>query len=122
VTVRSSASISIRPGSAGYRFRLQVSRTTPANWIAGARVRRAQALLETTQLAVEQVAAESGSGSAAVMRQRFAEIVGTTPLDYRRAFSHGGRNATPGAYSSESFSFGASLGRLDARAVVAFPQ
>ena len=70
-------------------FRAQVG-TTPANWIARARVRRAQALLETTQLAVEQVAAESGFGSAAVMRQHFAEIVGTTPLAYRRAFSDGG--------------------------------
>jgi pyridoxine 4-dehydrogenase len=61
-----------------------------SHWIAGARVRRAQALLETTQLAVERVAAESGSGSAALMGQHFAEIVGTTPLDYRRAFSRGG--------------------------------
>jgi transcriptional regulator GlxA family with amidase domain len=69
-------------------FRAQVG-TTPANWIARARVRRAQRLLETTQLAVEGVAAESGFGSAAVMRQRFGEIVGTTPLAYRRAFSRG---------------------------------
>ena len=71
------AAMSIRTLSR--HFRAQVG-TTPANWIARARVRRAQALLETTQLAVEQVAAESGFGSAAVMRQRFAEIVGTTPL------------------------------------------
>jgi transcriptional regulator GlxA family with amidase domain len=80
------AAMSIRTLSR--HFRAQVG-TTPANWIARARVRRAQALLETTQLAVERVAAESGFGSAAVMRQRFAEIVGTTPLAYRRAFSRG---------------------------------
>jgi transcriptional regulator GlxA family with amidase domain len=78
------AAMSIRTLSR--HFRAQVG-TTPADWIARARVRRAQALLETTQLAVERVAAESGFGSAAVMRQRFAEIVGTTPLAYRRAFS-----------------------------------
>ena len=78
------AAMSIRTLSR--HFRAQVG-TTPANWIARARVRRAQGLLETTQLAVERVAAESGFGSAAVMRQRFAEIVGTTPLAYRRAFS-----------------------------------
>ena len=45
-------------------FRAQVG-TTPAHWIARARVRRAQRLLETTELAVESVAAEAGFGSAA---------------------------------------------------------
>jgi transcriptional regulator GlxA family with amidase domain len=69
------------------RFREQVG-ATPAQWITRARVRRAQRLLETTGLAVERVATESGFGSAAVMREHFSEIVGTTPLAYRRAFSH----------------------------------
>ena len=69
-------------------FRAQVG-TTPADWIARTRIRRAQRLLETTRLAVERVAAESGFGSAAVMRQHFGEIVGTTPLAYRLAFSRG---------------------------------
>jgi transcriptional regulator GlxA family with amidase domain len=67
-------------------FRAKVG-DTPANWIARARVRHAQRLLETTQLAVERVASESGFGSTTVMRQHFAAIVGTTPLAYRRAFS-----------------------------------
>ena len=67
-------------------FRAQVG-DTPANWIAHARVRRAQRLLETTQLAIERVASESGFGSSTVMRQHFAAIVGTTPLAYRHAFS-----------------------------------
>src|SRR6266704_4112119 len=79
------AAMSIRTLSR--HFRAQVG-TTPANWISLSRVRRAQRLLETTELAVERVAAESGFGSSAVMRQHFAEIVGTTPLAYRRAFSH----------------------------------
>jgi transcriptional regulator GlxA family with amidase domain len=68
------------------RFRAQVG-TTPADWIARARVRHAQVLLETTELAVEQVASESGFGSAAVMREHFGNIVGTSPLAYRRTFS-----------------------------------
>jgi transcriptional regulator GlxA family with amidase domain len=59
---------------------------TPASWIARARVRRAQRLLETTALAVERVAADTGFGSAAVMREHFGAIVGTTPIAYRRAF------------------------------------
>src|SRR4051812_25836327 len=45
--------------------------------------------LETTRLAVERVAAESGFGSAAVMRQHFGKCVGTTPVAYRHAFSRG---------------------------------
>ncbi len=58
-------------------------------------VRRAQALLETTQFPVERVAAESGFGSAAVMRQHFVAIVGTSPLSYRRAFSCGEKPTPP---------------------------
>ena len=68
------------------RFREQVG-ATPAAWLAHARVRRAQRLLETTDLAVEQVAAEVGFGSAVVMREHFGTLVGTNPLSYRRAFS-----------------------------------
>jgi transcriptional regulator GlxA family with amidase domain len=74
------------------RFREQVG-TTPAAWIARARVRRAQQLLETTDLAIERVAADAGFGSAAVMREHFSDILGTTPLTYRRAFSRVQRSA-----------------------------
>jgi transcriptional regulator GlxA family with amidase domain len=72
------------------RFREQVG-ATPAQWITRARIRRAQHLLETTELAVEMVAAEAGFGSAAVMREHFGQIVGTNPLAYRRAFCLGKR-------------------------------
>jgi transcriptional regulator GlxA family with amidase domain len=74
------------------RFRDQVG-ATPAAWLARARVRRAQRLLETTDLAIEQVAAAAGFGSAAVMREHFAAVVGTRPLSYRRAFSTVDRSA-----------------------------
>jgi transcriptional regulator GlxA family with amidase domain len=67
------------------RFRSQVG-TTPAVWIGRARVRLAQRLLETTELSVERVAAEAGFGSAAVLRERFGQVVGTSPLAYRRSF------------------------------------
>jgi transcriptional regulator GlxA family with amidase domain len=59
---------------------------TPAQWVAAARVRSAQRLLETTGLSVEEVAARSGFKSASVLRQHFAGIVGTTPLAHRRNF------------------------------------
>jgi transcriptional regulator GlxA family with amidase domain len=60
--------------------------TTPAQWIAAARVRRAQQLLETTSLSVEEVAVHSGFRSASVLREHFAGNVGTNPLAYRRSF------------------------------------
>ena len=69
------------------RFREQVG-TTPLRWIASARVRRAQQLLETTSLSIEQVATEVGFRSASVLREHFGGIVGTTPLAYRRAFGN----------------------------------
>jgi transcriptional regulator GlxA family with amidase domain len=67
------------------RFREQVG-TTPALWVARARVRRAQRLLETTNLSVERVAAEVGFGSTAVLREHFGQILETSPLAYRRSF------------------------------------
>jgi transcriptional regulator GlxA family with amidase domain len=45
------------------QFRAQVG-MTPAAWIARARVRRAQVLLETTRLNVEQIASRCGFGTA----------------------------------------------------------
>lgn len=67
------------------KFREQVG-ITPAQWITKARIRRAQHLLETTQLPVEQIATETGFQSASVLREHFGSIVGTAPLLYRRAF------------------------------------
>lgn len=67
------------------RFREQVG-TTPALWVARARVRRAQRLLETTDLSVERLAAEVGFGSSAVLREHFGQNLGTSPLAYRRSF------------------------------------
>jgi transcriptional regulator GlxA family with amidase domain len=63
--------------------------TTPAQWITGARVRRAQRLLETTRFSVEEVAVHSGFRSGSVLREHFATIVGTSPLGYRRSFGSG---------------------------------
>jgi transcriptional regulator GlxA family with amidase domain len=62
---------------------------TPAQWVATARVRRAQQLLETTGLSVEEVAKHSGFKSASVLREHFGGSVGTTPVAYRRSFGSG---------------------------------
>jgi transcriptional regulator GlxA family with amidase domain len=67
------------------RFRQAVG-TTPAAWIAQARVRRAQRLLETTDASIECIAGDVGFQSASVLRDHFAETTGTSPTSYRRAF------------------------------------
>ncbi len=82
------------------RFRQQLG-ATPATWIARVRVRRAQQLLETTDLAIERIAEECGFRSATVMREHFGRIVGTTPLAYRLAFR--GRTVTPMRRNGRTF-------------------
>lgn len=70
------------------RFRQQTG-ATPAQWVLGLRVRRAQQLLETTAHSMEWVAAHCGFGSATTFRNRFRRLVGSSPRAYRRAFSVG---------------------------------
>ena len=77
------AAMSVR--SLSRHFRAQVG-TTPALWIARARVRCAQRLLETTDHPVERIAMEVGFGSATVLRAQFGDVLGTSPQIYRRQF------------------------------------
>jgi transcriptional regulator GlxA family with amidase domain len=67
------------------RFREQTG-TTPLQWLQTARVRRAQSLLETTDLSIEQVATEAGFATATTFRDRFFRTVGLSPTAYRKAF------------------------------------
>jgi AraC family transcriptional activator FtrA len=60
---------------------------TPARWVAEQRVRAAQALLESTDVPVEQVAAHCGFGSAPNLRAHFARRLSITPTAYRRSFA-----------------------------------
>jgi transcriptional regulator GlxA family with amidase domain len=50
-------------------------------------VLRAQQLLESTRLPVEQVARQCGFSSAAALRPHFRRLVGTVPAAYRTAFA-----------------------------------
>lgn len=68
------------------RFKEQTG-TTPLQYILRARVRRAQSLLETTGESIEQIAFRVGFGSALALRNAFRRVVGTTPRNYRAAFS-----------------------------------
>ncbi|MCX5199456.1 helix-turn-helix domain-containing protein [Streptomyces sp. NBC_00249] len=61
--------------------------TTPHAWLLGLRLSRAEELLETTDLPVEEVARLVGYGSAAVLRAQFVRRRGVPPRVYRRSFT-----------------------------------
>ncbi|MGW4165049.1 GlxA family transcriptional regulator [Streptomyces sp. NPDC004788] len=61
--------------------------TTPHAWLLGLRLSRAEELLETTDLPVEEIARLVGFGSAAVLRAQFVRRRGVPPRSYRRSFS-----------------------------------
>ena len=61
--------------------------TTPSSWIRTRRLDAARRLLETTDLSIDEVAADCGFGSAVTLRQNFASAFSTSPTDYRRRFT-----------------------------------
>ena len=67
------------------KFKQQVG-MTPAQWVIMARVRKAQRLLETTDLSIERIASEVGMRSPSVLREHFSDLLGTSPQAYRRSF------------------------------------
>lgn len=91
-SIASRAGMSLRTLSR--RFRDQTG-TTPLQWLLTARVRRAQHLLETTTLGIEQVATRCGFESAASFRDRFGRVAGVSPSAWRRSFK--ARPGHPGA-------------------------
>lgn len=68
------------------RFR-EITGTAPATWLTHQRVLRAQQLLESTCLPVEEVARQCGFSSAAALRPHFRRVVGIAPAAYRTAFA-----------------------------------
>ncbi|WP_243726755.1 GlxA family transcriptional regulator [Actinocrispum wychmicini] len=71
------------------RFR-EITGTTPATWLTHQRVIRAQRLLESTTLPVDQVARYCGFSSAAALRPHFRRLVGVAPASYRDSFGMAG--------------------------------
>jgi transcriptional regulator GlxA family with amidase domain len=63
---------------------------TPMEWILRARIDMARELLELSERAVEQIAADVGLGTGANLRLHFRRLLGTTPSEYRRTFARGG--------------------------------
>jgi AraC family transcriptional regulator, transcriptional activator FtrA len=68
------------------RFRATTG-MTPGDWITQARVDRAKDLLERSSMAIDQVATQSGLGTATTMRHHFRKRIGLSPIEYRKRFS-----------------------------------
>lgn len=62
--------------------------TSPHAWLRSLRLSRAEELLESTDLPVEEIARRVGYGSAAVLREQFVRRRGVPPRSYRRAFTN----------------------------------
>lgn len=67
------------------RFRAATG-TAPIEWLIRLRVRRAQDLLETTDLSIDRVAHDAGFGAPETLRHHFRRVVGTTPSAWRGSF------------------------------------
>jgi transcriptional regulator GlxA family with amidase domain len=67
------------------RFR-EITGATPANWLTHQRVIRAQHLLESSSLPVDEVARYCGFSSSAALRPHFRRLVGVAPASYRETF------------------------------------
>jgi transcriptional regulator GlxA family with amidase domain len=60
---------------------------TPHAWILAQRLQRAEELLESVHLPIEEVARRVGFGTAAALREQFVRRRGVPPSDYRRTFA-----------------------------------
>ncbi|MCI4061984.1 helix-turn-helix domain-containing protein [Micromonospora sp. R77] len=69
--------------------------TSPLHWLSTQRIRRAQELLENTDLSIDAIARAAGLGTATTVRRHFHRTVGVSPDTYRRTF----RSARPAAES-----------------------
>ncbi|MGV8909833.1 MAG: GlxA family transcriptional regulator [Propionicimonas sp.] len=63
--------------------------TTPHKWLNQQRILAARNLLERTDLSVDQISNRVGFNSPVVLREHFREVIGISPLAYRRRFGCG---------------------------------
>ncbi|MCE0537969.1 helix-turn-helix domain-containing protein [Kineosporia rhizophila] len=80
-----AAQASVSPRTLIRRFEREYA-LTPHRWLQIERLRRAQHLLESTTLSIDQVAGRSGFGTATSLRQAFARHLHTSPHAYREVF------------------------------------
>jgi transcriptional regulator GlxA family with amidase domain len=67
------------------RFREKFG-SSPLQWVLHQRILRAQRLLETTDLPIDEVARRSGFATGVTLRPHFRSVVGVSPQAYRRTF------------------------------------
>ncbi|MFF5426339.1 MULTISPECIES: GlxA family transcriptional regulator [unclassified Streptomyces] len=72
------------------RFNEEVG-TSPGRWLIQQRVARARHLLETTDLAVDDIAGQVGFATGTSLREHLHAAIGVSPIAYRRTF----RGAAP---------------------------
>ncbi|MBP2217061.1 helix-turn-helix domain-containing protein [Arthrobacter sp. CAN_C5] len=60
---------------------------TPGDWLVRERVRRAQELLERTDLSIDGIASQSGFGTAAGLRAAFGRHLRISPSNYRSTWA-----------------------------------
>ncbi|HSL35487.1 MAG TPA: helix-turn-helix domain-containing protein [Arthrobacter sp.] len=80
-----AARVHMSPRTFARRFRSETG-ATPAAWLNSQRVLRAQELLETTDLNIDEIARVSGFGHSVLLRHHFAKVLDTSPQSYRRTF------------------------------------
>lgn len=66
---------------------LEVHALTPGEWLTRERLRRAQELLEGTELTVDAIASRCGFATAAGLRTAFAKHLHISPSEYRRTWA-----------------------------------
>lgn len=67
------------------RFREEVG-SSPLRWLTQQRIERVRQLLEETDLPIDRIAADTGFGTAASLRQHFQVTLGVSPSTYRATF------------------------------------
>ncbi|MFJ4829558.1 helix-turn-helix domain-containing protein [Streptomyces sp. NPDC088747] len=80
-----AAQASVSAATLHRRFRAQLG-TTPLAWLTGERVALACRLIERGEERLDVVAARSGLGTAANLRERLRRATGLSPSAYRRRF------------------------------------
>lgn len=80
-----AARAGMSPRSFARRFK-QTTGLAPLDWLLRQRVRRAQDLLETSDLPIERIGERCGFGAPETLRHHFRRVLGTTPSAYRKAF------------------------------------
>ncbi|WP_230410134.1 GlxA family transcriptional regulator [Undibacterium rugosum] len=64
----------------------QQTGSSPGKWLLHQRLNHAQRALESSELSIEQIALQSGFGSALMMRRYFARELQISPSTYRQQF------------------------------------